>query len=456
MITLRSSLFFVLLIGTLSFLGGEAKACDCEYGGSLPCYEYWRSDAVFQGTVVSQQNLDEDNDGFSQRLARLAIEQAFKGITGSQVDIVTGRGGGECGYPFKDGQRYLVYAFRDRKDTSRWHTSICTRTRPFSEAGEDLAYFSALPKVGSGGTIRGRVIRRSTPLNDESRFTLTPLQEIEITIEGEGRHLQAKSDGDGRYQVPGLAAGSYTVRANLPENVSLYSQLDIQVVDRGCAVADFYALVDGQISGKVVDSEGSPVPRIRVDVVAVKDGRQAASQGRWSYTDPYGGYTLNSLPPGSYYLGVNLTGAFCRYPRVYYPDSADTYMAKPITLSEAQKLDKRDITVPFVRTDLEAEVEVRWPDGSPADTVAIVLHSQGPSYHVTTDRASRVRPGVYRIKGVKGCSYWVEAFTYGHPGEPGGGTQWHDEALIDDSVDLSKPIQLILSKPGLHCLHRRQ
>jgi hypothetical protein len=285
---------------------------------------------------------------------------------------------------------------------------------------------------------------------------VTPLQEIEITIEGEGRLLQTKSDGDGRYQVPGLLPGSYKVRASVPENVSPYTHLEIKVADRGCAVADFYALVDGQITGKVLDSEGNPVPLIRVDVVAVKDGRQAAPRGRWSYTDPYGGYTLNSLPPGNYYLGVNLTGALCPYPRVYYPDSAGTSLAEPITLGEGQKLDKRDITVPFVRADLEAEVEVRWPDGSPADTVAMVLHSQGPSFHITTNRSSMMRPGVYRIKGFKGCSSWLEVFTYGHPGEPGGGTQWHDEVLIDESVDLSKPIRLVLSKPGLHCQHRKQ
>jgi hypothetical protein len=141
---------------------------------------------------------------------------------------------------------------------------------------------------------------------------------------------------------------------------------------------------------------------------------------------------------------------------VYYPDSSETSDAKPIILSEGLKLDSRDITVPFVATDLEAEVEVYWPNGTPADTVALVLHSNAPSFHITTDRSTQVRPGVYRIKGVRGCSFWVGAFTYGHPGEPGGGTQWQDEALIDETADLSKPIRLVLSKPGLYCPHHRQ
>jgi hypothetical protein len=264
-----------------------------------------------------------------------------------------------------------------------------------------------------------------------------------------------KTDGEGRYQVAGLAPGSYTVRSNLPENITPYHQREVQVAGRGCGVADFYALVDGQISGVVIDSEGKPVPLIRVEVVEAKDIRQAAPRGRWIVTDNDGRYTLDSLPPGTYYLGVNLSGLFCPYPRVYYPGSGDASTAKPLTVGEAQKLDRRDITVPFMASDLEAEVEVLWPDGSPADTAVVELHTDGPSFHLTTNRSSKVRPGVYRIKGFRGCSFWVEAFTYGHPGEPGGGSQWHDEALIDGTVNPSKPIRLVLSKPGLHCRHRR-
>jgi hypothetical protein len=102
---------------------------------------------------------------------------------------------------------------------------------------------------------------------------------------------------------------------------------------------------------------------------------------------------------------------------------------------------------------LELEVEVFWPDGTPAETVAVTLHAGGPSFHNTGDRASKLRPGVYRITGFKGCSYWLKAFTYGHPGEPGEGKPWHDEVEIDPSTDLTKPFRLVLSKQGFLCPH---
>ena len=32
----------------------DVKACDCMFGGSPPCEEYWRSEAVFAGKVIKK------------------------------------------------------------------------------------------------------------------------------------------------------------------------------------------------------------------------------------------------------------------------------------------------------------------------------------------------------------------------------------------------------------------
>jgi hypothetical protein len=52
------------------------------------------------------------------------------------VVLATGAAGGDCGYAFRRGDTYLVYAVGAPDDL---RTSICTRTRPASEAAEDLA-----------------------------------------------------------------------------------------------------------------------------------------------------------------------------------------------------------------------------------------------------------------------------------------------------------------------------
>ena len=54
MMMLRSGLF--LLAAVIAMLCvEEARACDCQFGGSLPCAEYSRCDAIFQGAVVWQR-----------------------------------------------------------------------------------------------------------------------------------------------------------------------------------------------------------------------------------------------------------------------------------------------------------------------------------------------------------------------------------------------------------------
>ncbi|MDQ3706352.1 MAG: hypothetical protein M3437_14280 [Chloroflexota bacterium] len=72
-----------------------------------------------------------------------------------QALLVTGSGGGDCGYVFNPGDTYLVYAYSSHPGspvffignlrveipigTKQFGTSICTRTVPLALAAQDLA-----------------------------------------------------------------------------------------------------------------------------------------------------------------------------------------------------------------------------------------------------------------------------------------------------------------------------
>jgi hypothetical protein len=52
------------------------------------------------------------------------------------VVVFTGSGGGDCGFPFRRGESYLVYA---SANTDGWlGTGICGRTAELSRAAADL------------------------------------------------------------------------------------------------------------------------------------------------------------------------------------------------------------------------------------------------------------------------------------------------------------------------------
>jgi hypothetical protein len=223
----------------------DVKACDCMFGGSPPCEEYWRSEAVFAGKVVRKETFyveegeGNSRDKYQQVLARFSIEQAFKGIAGDEVGIVTGMGGGDCGYHFKEGERYVVYAIRSGRDKSRLYAGICNRIKLVAEAEEDFAYFRAIPEAGTGSLVYGRVKKWTMPLSDNSRYQETYLDNIKITIEGNGRKFETTTNKDGYYQVSGLAPGQYKVIANISDSQDSHSQSTVNVVDRGCAAQDW-------------------------------------------------------------------------------------------------------------------------------------------------------------------------------------------------------------------------
>jgi hypothetical protein len=434
------------------------------FGGSPPCEEYWRSEAVFAGKVVKKSTFHvEDGEGesrykYQQVLVRFSIEQAFKGIAGDEVEIVTGLGGGDCGYHFKDGERYVVYAVRNGRDNNRLYSGICNRIKLVAEAEEDFAYFRAIPAAGTGGVIFGRVKKEIPLLSGEGRNMEAYLDNIKITIEGNGRRFETMTDKHGYYQMGGLAPGQYKVKADISDSQESYSQSTANVVDRGCAAQDFYLHVNGQISGMVFDEKGDPLPSIKVDIISAEDTKDISPKGKWRFTDKEGRYKIDRIPPGDYYVGVGLVGAnsnLCPYPRVFMPDFRDAKEATIVSLKEGQKIDDQNISLPSFAPDLEFEVEVVWQNGSPVEAATVMLHGDSPAAPAEVQREPNGKPGHFRVKAFKACSYWVNAFTYGHPGEPGGGKPWHDEIKLDLSANFAKPIRLTLSKPGFLCEHQR-
>jgi hypothetical protein len=173
-----------------------ANACDCR-GGITPCQEYWEASAVFTGVVTSTSTVivNQGDRGFSQRLVQFSLEQAFRGIAGKEVQVLTGLGSGDCGYGFRIGEKYLVYAFRTTDN--KLSTSICTRTRPFSEAQEDIDYIRGISTAPRGSIIFGEVTRVNRNSPDE-RFT--PVEGATISIVGPSKRVEVVTDSKGQYK----------------------------------------------------------------------------------------------------------------------------------------------------------------------------------------------------------------------------------------------------------------
>lgn len=412
-------LFGIVIVFSLA--SRNAMACSCMNPGT-PCDSYGKAAAVFVGTVtgvrdnsrpqpkdVNERRKQEDSGGvdWTPMAFKFSVEQAYLGVAGSEVEIFTGRGGGDCGVTFQTGQRYLVYAYRYK---DKLNTSICTRTKPFSRATEDIAFLGTLSSAPQGVTIYGAVSYRPDEPNPKP---LSP--DVLITIEGESEQKEIHPDAEGRYRVSGLKPGRYKVALRLPETLTTPRNEEvITVADRGCAAVGWYITDNGRVSGRVVNADGEPVAKILVSLV---DPGASASDypSKLERTNDEGYFSFSAVPAGTYHIAVNRnrfpdpndpTNA---YPPSFYPGVVDQKHAQAITVGAGEKLSDFEIRIPAKLPDSILTGTVVWADGSPVANAQlsvkdVTYHDESVNHGVTVDEQGR-----FKINGYSGQKLVIEA-----------------------------------------------
>jgi hypothetical protein len=281
-------------------------------GSGPPCQATWNVDVVFSGVVRSIENIEEPGPNFTlpTNVVRFEVEGAFRGATAGPIEVLTPSSGAACGYGFKVGKRYVVYA---RKNAfSRLTTSICSRTRPIEEAAEDLKYLSSIPATAAGARIFGRVKQVEWDPGKEVSVDYGPMEGLTVELRGPGFVRQTSTDENGRYEISGVPPGKIAIELFAPpEFYQLGLRRDLDVKDaRACAQVDYIVHWEARIAGSVIDSDGRPVAGVTVEAIAAE--LLKTSQRRYLYgrsqtkTDASGSFLIENLPPASYVVAVRL------------------------------------------------------------------------------------------------------------------------------------------------------
>lgn len=215
-------------------LPSAARACDCVNAGPA-CKAFAVTPNVFVGRVVKIGTFASD---VGNRQISFEVTNTYRGTVGSTVDILTGSGGGDCGFDFKEGQSYLVYA-SVQPETGKLFTTICTRTRLLSDARDDLDYFKKMNDPTLGAGIEGDIFQLSRDARNNTQV-IGPMGGITVTISGVSGRRTVVTRKDGHFLMWGLAAGAYRVSPILPDTF-LKTALTVKLGDQGCEEVRFLA-----------------------------------------------------------------------------------------------------------------------------------------------------------------------------------------------------------------------
>jgi hypothetical protein len=129
---------FILTLNTAN--GGVNRVYACSCAGERPVAEYIeKSSSTFVGTVQSAE-ANPDTGGYDVRFVNVS---RVWGVwvndypDNGQVTVWTSSLGGDCGYPFEEGEEYLVYTQRDESNNIL-KVDLCNGTKPSEQADADL------------------------------------------------------------------------------------------------------------------------------------------------------------------------------------------------------------------------------------------------------------------------------------------------------------------------------
>lgn len=424
-----------------------AAACSCigDFRSDQPCESYWGS-TVFAGRAVAVEEFPagpEQQAWESHKVFRFDVLEGFAGVDGPTIEIRTGMGGGDCGFEFRLGQSYFVYAWHGEHDTVL-RTSLCSATTALGNAADHLAYARQVATGAERVGVYGLVHRRERESFDDYPGG-DEVSGARVTVTGPGdQRFTAVTDASGRFEVRGRLAGPYTVAVELPPGLPTIPEQQVVVEPGQCYGVELKVTTLGSVEGRVVDAEGAGLERLGLQLLPVDGRGQVAGTELDGSTGAEGYYVFEDIPPGIYVLAF-VSGGMPDFndppfPSTYFPGADEPVRASRFRLAASERLELADFTLGPRQPLRTIEGKVSWPDGRPAAGASVVCRlasADNGGLRETTDAAGRFSLPVY-----EGNRYGVQAT--GPEGAPPAHAE-RREVLVGADGEV---IDLVLDRPG--------
>lgn len=396
-------------IALVSFVPFRCIACSCATPPP-PCEAIGLSELVFLGTVT-----DVTEPSYSFKLAKMHIDRVFKGKLADAVELFDD---GMCDGPkLQTGRQYLMYTSGD--SAGPVPARGCTRSRDVAFAQEDLQfledYAAGKTTTSISGTVRFRPDEPDdSKLGDEGR---TPLKGVSVTLTSGDKEVQSATNANGRYSFWAVQPGKYKIDAELAGYRLDWPPDDIELKAKGCVQADLLMKVDRRVEGVVHNADGTPVGGALVEMVSTNRSIKPWQQPvLLAVSDDDGSYIVDGIPPGRYYLGINIKSTPTKehpFPRTYYPNTADVPQATPITIVSGATVQRFDLQISNRLPVIEVLGRVLKSDGTSPDVnehPQVRIKEPGLSGQIEQQEIVVDAEGRFRFELCEGVTYSAFAF----------------------------------------------
>ena len=214
----------------VAFLTTPVFGCSCvppppgvKTAGEVAQWYANRSDAIFEGTVerielkwalmeakngeLVPADLDQEQPSL---LVTFDASVFYKGTKQRNTELTTGVGGGDCGFDFRIGKKYLVYAFADA--LGHLSAGICSGTGLSEESQSALSYLRGEQTIPE--RTEQNADPRTTQLCGRIAGTASQLDDSRIFLFRVGSRSPMPSDEgeveqNGSFCIGGVRPGSY-------------------------------------------------------------------------------------------------------------------------------------------------------------------------------------------------------------------------------------------------------
>src|SRR5262249_12995590 len=252
----------------------------------------------------------------------------------------------------------------------------------------DIAAQSQIKETKRGtATVSGQALLNGAPLGDVT--VILRLERPTSTEEAKG--YQTQSDHDGNYRIAGIVAGDYYINVLTPGFVmperagSILQGKALSIAaDEKIENINHELKREGVITGRVTDSNGSPVAREPIELTKLgDDGKPQPSplnHPGLKITDERGVYRITGLSEGRYLVSVGVSQEESAgrpqyrtspYPKTFHP-GADSSQARAVEVKEG--FEATDVNISGVEVKAyEISGRVVYAEtGQPAEGVVIL------------------------------------------------------------------------------------